>query len=178
MRAQFWSLDVIFAIVIFGIALFALTLIWFDINSEFGSSLNNPLPVMQEQLSVLKSELLSQGNPSDWYASINLSNPKSWSNVSIGISYPNGSISLQKAFALSSISMKNLTDYESLKPLLGVSYEYYIAIYLNGSVISIGRNPNLYGAISISSIKVPVAVNGERGIMYIEEWTNNSAGVV
>ncbi len=175
MKLQFWSFDVIFAMVIFSFAILIIGYVWFNINNQFSLAYGYGMESMQAELSSLQNNLLSTGNPSDWNDIITANNTATWQNISVGIGTGTGSIlSPQKIAALVSISNYN---YQATKSLLGISYDYYLVISGSGIDIPIGLNPAQMGATSVQVATKGAILNGMPVQVKIYVWTNTSFGV-
>ncbi len=176
MKGQYWSIDMVFAIIVFTAALIILISAWSKINSEFSTAYGFGIGSMQAQLQSLQQKITTPGYPSDWLSVVNVSNANTWRNVSIGLGSQNGTISARKAMAL--MAMSN-TNYQATKQDMGVGYDYYITIYSPGNYnISVGRNPLERNATAIQSATIPVILsNGAVGTMRILVWTNTTFGV-
>ncbi len=175
MKVQFWSFDVIFAMVIFSFTILILTYVWYGINSQFSIAYGNGVSNMEEQLGGFSVKLLSPGTPSDWNSVVNATNASTWKNVSIGLSSgAGGSLSTQKIATFSSMANYN---YQETKPLLGVGYDYYVLIIGKNFVIPIGLNPNANGAVTVQVETEPVIINGNSATIKIMIWTNSSFGI-
>ncbi len=178
MKAQFWSFDIIFAMAIFGVTLVILTYVWFSITQEYSLSLGLGTEEMQAQLQVLQNHILSTGYPSNWYYFVNISDPSTWQNVSIGIGTGKGNnVSVARLMALAAFANYNATTYHVSAQMLGLSYDYFITISNDVINVSLGRNPLSNKAIAIQVASLPVVINGMPANMKIELWTNTSFGV-
>jgi hypothetical protein len=181
LKLQFWSIDLVFAIVIFSGAIILLSVVWVSINSQFSSSYGFSIGIMQLQLNSLLQRLQSQGSPANWDSFVAANSTGTWSNISVGLesSTGGGTLSRNKVFAL--LGMAN-TNYQATKQLLGVGYDYYITIssqtVQNQYNISIGLNPATRNATAIQTATVPVIFdNGQSGVMRVIVWTNTTFGV-
>jgi len=176
MKGQFWSIDMVFAIVIFSGAMILLSIVWTSMNSQFSSSYSFSIGIMQLQLNDLVHKLQLPGSPSNWNQQIVLNNPSTWNNISVGLEGSDGYMSSSKLAAL--VAMAN-TNYQATKQPLSVGYDYYITISSpNQYNISIGRNPLAGNATAIETATVPVVFdNGEAADMRVIIWTNTSFGV-
>ena len=177
MKGQFWSIDMIFAIVIFSGAIIMLSVVWLNINNQLSISYGFGIGTMQLQLNSLIQRLQSLGSPPDWNSFVSVNSVSTWSNVSIGLGTGNGtSISTNKL--LTFMAMAN-SNYQSTKQLLGVGYDYYITISSQGQYnMSIGSNPIANNATAIQVATVPIILNnGQAGTMRIIVWTNTTFGV-
>lgn len=177
MKAQFWSIDVIFGIVIFLTALILLVSTWDSISQQFSLAYGYGTGNMQAQLQSLQQRILFQGYPSNWNLVVNLSNVNTWANVSIGLGTGNnGTLSTSKTLELMAMSGGN---YQDTKSLLGVGYEYYIVIsspYFNNATI--GLNPARFNATSVQVANRQVVMdNGDPANVRMMIWTNKSYGV-
>ena len=177
MKAQFWSIDMIFAIVIFSGAIIMLSVVWLNINNQLSTSYGFGIGMMQLQLNSLIQRLQSTGSPPRWNSFVSVNDSATWSNVSIGLGTGNGS-SISTNKIMSFMAMAN-SNYQSTKQLLGVGYDYYVTITSQGQYnISIGRSPIAYNATAIQVASVPVILdNGQAGTMRIIVWTNTTFGV-
>ena len=178
MKAQFWSMDMIFAVMIFMGGIVLLSYVWSNVNSQFSISYGYGIGLMQVQLNNLMQRIQSQGYPQNWNSYASVSNTNEWSNVSVGLgssSIP-GTISMNKVLTLMAMSNSN---YQASKQLLGVGYDYYITIYSQGQYnLSIGRNPMSLNATSIQSATIPIVLNnGQNANMRVIVWTNTTFGV-
>ncbi|MEM3252931.1 MAG: hypothetical protein QW774_00630 [Candidatus Micrarchaeaceae archaeon] len=175
MKAQFWSFDVIFAMVIFSLVIVILTYVWYSINSQLSLSEGYGIQNIQMQLLVLRNTIMSQGSPPDWNNIVIANQTSTWSNITAGLGTGQGNeISLQKVMTL--MAMSNY-DYQATKQVIGIGFDYYISINWNGFTIYLGRNPAYYNAKSIQVVQIPVMMNGVPGTMTAEVWTNTSFGV-
>lgn len=174
MRLQFWSFDIVFAIVIFSAAMTLIAFEWSSIEGQLSLGYSNNAQLMQLQAQTLGRSILYAGWPSDWEGAVNSSNSLTWGLISVGIGTGNGTrISAQKVAALS--SMAN-ADYPATKQLLGVSYNYYITLRGSELNVSIGLNPSRYGAVSVYSSYAYGHVGGAPVVVSAVVWTNTSYG--
>lgn len=177
MKGQFWSIDLVFAIVIFAGAIAMLSIAWSDINSQFASSYGFGVGIMQVQLNGLIQRLQSQGTPPDWNSVVSVNSVSTWTNTSIGLESPSGT-SISRSKMLAFLAMAD-TNYQSTKQLLGVGYDYYVTISSQGQYnVSIGLNPVTRNATAIQVATVPIVFdNGQTGSMRVIVWTNTTFGV-
>ncbi|MCL5430072.1 MAG: hypothetical protein M1504_01175 [Candidatus Marsarchaeota archaeon] len=175
-KAQFWSFDVIFAIVIFSIAITIVGVAWYNINNQLSLSYGNGATIMELQAKSLIQGLFSVGSPSDWQAAVNTTNTLTWYNVSAGFaSEPlSSNLSMGKIYTLMAISNYN---YQQSKMALGIGYDYYITI--NGGIfnITMGKNPALNGAVTVYVEKRSAFINGEPVKVTAMVWTNQPSAV-
>ena len=175
MKCQFWSMDAIFAMVIFGIAIVLVTFVWYNISNQFALASGYGVEGMQAQLQGLQARLLSQGMPPDWNNLVDTGNTATWNNISIGLGGEGqGTLSTQKVMTL--MAMSNY-DYQATKPELGVGFDYYITIRGGAIDLRIGRSPELKNAVSEQVSTVPVDIGGSQAYMQVIVWTNTSFGV-
>ncbi len=173
LKLQFWSFDMVFAIIIFSITLTIVGFAWYNINNRLSLAYESGPIQMQSQTQILAQSLLSKGSPSDWYSIVNTTNTSTWKKVVIGLGSTSGSgISGNKVYAL--MAMSNY-DYQATKGSLGVTYDYYILVYNNGMNITIGKNPS--GALTIDSATESSSINGEPVTIKVLLWTNTTLGV-
>ncbi len=174
MKLQFWSFDVIFAMIIFSFAVTILAFVWYSINNQFSLSYGYGVASMQMQVQSLAARLLTPGTPVGWSSIIVANNTSTWNNISIGLLGSNGELSMQKLAALESMSNYN---YEATKQAMGIGYDYYIIVNLQGINIPIGSSPYANNALTIQVINEPISINGAPGNMQVLVWTNMSFGV-
>ena len=178
MKVQFWSIDMVFAIIIFSGCIILLSFVWSSINSQFSSSYGYSIGIMQIQLNNLVQRLQTAGSPSNWNSMISVNTVSTWGNVSVGLesSQGGGVLSRNKLFSLMAMSNSN---YQSTKQLLGVGYDYYIILSSQGQYnISVGLSPFAQNATAIQTATVPIVMdNGEPGSMQVMVWTNTTFGV-
>lgn len=173
MKLQFWSIDVIFAMVIFSIAIVILTYVWFNVSQQFSVTYTNTLSNMQTTAQQISNRLITSGTPANWYYLVDPSNLSTWSNVSIGLAKGNGtSLSEAKIAKLAAVSLIN---YQASKQFLGTSYNYYINIYSPQLYnYTIGPNPIAYNATTIVISSTPVMLdNGVPAELRVMLWTTN-----
>ncbi|MGC8662267.1 MAG: hypothetical protein ACP5RT_00560 [Candidatus Micrarchaeia archaeon] len=173
MKLQFWSFDVIFAMIIFSFAITILAFVWYSVSNQFALSYGYSASSMQIQAQALANRLLTPGEPSYWSSVIVANNSSTWSNISIGLEGSEG-LSLEKLAALEGISNYN---YQATKQLLDVGYDYYIIIKYQGLSYGIGLNPNTAKALSIYVVNKPVIINGVAASMQVMVFSNTSFGV-
>lgn len=178
MKAQFWSIDMIFAVIIFTGGIVLLSFVWSNINSQFSVSYGYGIGLMQIQLNNLLQRLQTTGFPQNWNTYASLNNTNNWSNLSVGLesSSVTGTFSINKISTLMAMSNSN---YQASKQLLGVGYDYYINIYSAGQYnISIGKNPMIMNATAIQATTIPIVLNnGQNANMRVIVWTNTTFGV-
>ncbi len=175
MKLQFWSLDAIFASVIFGTAIIIMTFVWYNVSNQFAITNGYGVESIMGQLQGVEAKLLGQGAPSNWNNIINPSNITTWDNMTVGLSTGNPlNMSTTKIFSLMAMSNYN---YQSTKQALGVGYDYYITISNSQFNFSMGLNPNGRHSMSDQVATVPVIVGGSPATMQIILWTNTTFGV-
>jgi hypothetical protein len=173
MKLQFWSMDMIFAIVIFAITMVILTYVWFNVSQQFSITYSNAYGNMQSDMQQLTNRLLTTGTPSNWYYSVDPANLSTWTNTSIGLaSSTGGRLSEAKIAKLYALSLIN---YDASKQLLGVSYNYYIVIYSPQLYnLTIGPNPLAYNATTVVVQDTPVILdNGVPAELRVMLWTTS-----
>ena len=175
MKAQFWSFDIIFALFIFIVAILVLTSVWLSISNQFAIANGDNTGSMQNELQQLDSKLLSTGS-ANWQDLVQPTKTSTWQNVSVGLGVGQGSgLSSGKIETLEAMSSH---DYQATKPILGIAYDYYIYIALNGGLnITIGKSPQGQSATSVQVSSLPIIVAGQKGTLKTEIWTNTTFGI-
>lgn len=183
LKAQFWSFDVVFAIVIFSFAITILAFTWFNISNQLSLGYGGGSQIMQLQLQSVMQNLLSPGIPSNWQSSINTTNPSTWSGILVGLASSQGSYSLSssKIYSLISIANYNSSDYQATKQIIGTGFDYYITIKSvsdvgSGVDINIGSNPQANGALTEYVDKEYANLNGIPVVVQVVLWTNTTLG--
>lgn len=175
-RAQFWSFDLIFAVVIFSVGLTVLGFTWYSVSSQLALSYGSGSSVFQLRSDSFTQSVLSQGSPSTWYSIVNTTNTLTWRNITIGISASQNSTALSaaKIDALESMASYN---YTATKQPLDAPYEYFIVItsstyYSNGINITVGENPIGKKAVTVNVETRSGVLNGVPVTVTVELWTN------
>ncbi len=175
MKAQFWSFDIVFAIIIFIFAIVILTFVWINVSGSYSLSYGANLQHMQAQLQSLGTQILSTGSPPNWNNAMQLGSPGTWANLSIGLGNgTSGALSQSKVGALLNMSKAN---YQDVKPALGVSYDYYITITGGGNNDAIGINPAGENITTDQATMIPAVLNGQPVQVQIQLWSNSSLGI-
>ena len=175
MKAQFWSFDILFAMIIFLSAMALMTAIWLNISTQYSIGYGNGPEEMQAQLQSLSGRITGEGYPDSWYSVVNPSNTATWQNISIGLgSGGGGSLSSGK---IAELMAMDSADYQYTKTLLGTGYDYYITIGNSELNITLGMSPATGNAISIQSVEKPVTIGGSSANMRVELWTNTTFGI-
>jgi hypothetical protein len=178
MKAQFWSFDAIFAIVVFGSALMLITFVWLGVSSQFSLSFPLGTQLMQAQVQSLQNRIVSQGTPASWYVSVNALDTSTWNNISVGLGTGvNGQLSPTKIMAFLAMSSGSSATYQATKQLLGVSYDYYIVINATNYTISLGLPPYKMNPYAVVVGRQSATLNGVPVAMQVILWTNKSFGV-
>ena len=180
-KAQFWSFDVIFAVVIFSFAVTILALTWFNISNQLSVSYGNGAGIMQLQLQSLTQNLFSPGTPVNWQSSINATNVNTWSGITVGLESSQGSTTLSSNKVYTLLSMANY-NYPATKQALGIGYDYYIRITSNSNVgsginLTIGKNPSNNGALTVYINRGSAVMNGVPVNLQVIVWTNTTLGI-
>lgn len=178
MKAQFWSFDVIFAMIVFGSALIILTFVWVNVSNQYSLAYSFGIQTMQAQLQSLQGRILTQGVPANWNSVINVTNTTTWANVSVGLGTGvGGQLSMNKIATLAAMSNYNTTTYQATKPLMGVGYDWYIAINYSNSTIAMGLSPYTRSPYAIQVARQSAVLNGRPVSVQMMVWTNKSFGV-
>jgi hypothetical protein len=183
-KAQFWSFDVMFAMIIFVLTLLLLTFVWESISGELSIEYGGNLAHMQSQLQSLGSELLSTGTPPNWNTYINLNASNTWQNLSIGLG--NGTASALSLAKINELTNMSQYDYQSSKTALGLAFDYYITFTCSsfsssscpgGATVSIGMDPAGLNATALQAVTLPVVVNGAAEQMQLVLWSNSTLSI-
>jgi len=181
LKAQFWSFDVVFAIIIFSFAITILAFTWFNISNQLSLSYGSGSEIMQLQLQSVMQNIMSPGIPSNWQSSINATNQSTWVGVLAGLGSAQDSYSLSpsKIYSLISVANYNASDYQATKQMLGTGFDYYITIESTSNVgagvdINIGSNPANNGALTEYVDKEYANLNGVPVVVQVELWTNTT----
>lgn len=178
-KAQFWSFDVIFAVIIFSFAITILAFTWFNISNQLSLGYGNGSGIMQLQLQSLVQNLMSPGIPNNWQSTVNTTNPSTWTGILAGLSNSQGSYSLSSSKIYTLASMANGNNYQATKQVLGVGFDYYITIRSSSSMgsginVNIGSNPATKGALTVYVDRVYATMNGVPVTVQIVLWTNTT----
>ncbi len=178
LKAQFWSFDVIFAVIIFSFAITILAFTWFNISSQLSLGYGNGSGVMQLQLKSLSQNLLSPGYPANWQSAVNTTNATTWSGISAGLATSQSGTTLSSGKVYALMSMSNF-NYQASKQLLGVGFDYYIDIRSSPKIgsginITIGSNPFNKGALTIYVSNRNAVMNGVPVNVQMILWTNTT----
>ena len=176
LRAQFWSFDMVFAIVIFSVAITVLAYTWYSVNNQLSLAYGSGSVIAQLQTHALAQSLMSTGYPNDWMSAVNTTNTLTWTNVSIGLASAPGStnMSIRKVYTLLAMSNYN---YQATKQELGVGYDYYITIVGSGLNMTLGENPATNGALSVYVDKRSALLAGIPVTLTVYVWTNTPLAV-
>jgi hypothetical protein len=178
MKAQFWSFDVIFAIIIFSLALSLITFVWLGITNQFSVSYGTGTQTMQMQLQSMQSRITGAGVPANWNVAMNVINPTTWNNISIGLGTGAGiQLSQSKIMTFMAMSNYNMTTYQATKSLLGIGYDYYMLINSTNYTIVFGLAPYYLNPYAIMVARQSAFLNGVPVTMQLLLWTNKSFGV-
>ncbi|MGC8567770.1 MAG: hypothetical protein ACP5RP_00455 [Candidatus Micrarchaeia archaeon] len=173
LKAQFWSIDIIFAIAIFGIVLTLLALAWHGISTQEAIGYDSQAVPMQINLQAVAQLLMSTGYPPDWPSTINISNASSWYNTSIGLSTNYSGISISSEKLLTFMEMASY-NYSMSKRALDTPYNYYITIKSDtnsGNIfIKIGKAPK--SALTSYTTEEAGILNGIPVMIQITLWEN------
>ncbi len=178
MRAQFWSFDIIFAIVIFSVALTLLVYTWYNVNNQLSLVYGNGASIMQLEVQGLSRSILTEGSPPYWNSMVNTSNPSTWSGISVGLATGphTAELSQSKLYTLMAMAA-NSTGYQETKQVLGIGYDYYIAISGGGINVSIGENPATGGSLTTYVNSEHAFIGSTPVKVQVEVWTSQPFGV-
>ncbi len=169
LKLQFWSFDIIFAIIIFGIAITIVGYTWYNISSQLSISYGETQPILAAQAQSFAQSLLTQGYPADWQSIVNFTVPSTWSGISVGLLGSGGALSSSKILAL--------YNYQATKFPLGIIFDYFILIYNNNINITIGRSPFNTTTYAITSIVKKASLNGQPVTVKVLVWASSPIGV-
>jgi hypothetical protein len=175
-KAQFWSFDIIFAIVIFSVALTILTFTWFNISNQLAISYVGSGALLGLQTQALATSLLSTGSPPNWQSAVSLGGAATWAQVSVGLgsSQDKMSISARKLYTFIAMAAQN---YSATKQLLGIGYNYYITITGGPYNIAIGENPTTFHALNTYIVTSGSNIGGTPVIVRTMLWSNKPIAV-
>ncbi len=178
-KAQFWSFDIIFAIVIFTVAMTILAYTWYNIDNQLALSYGSGTETMQFETQVLTERMLTPGTPADWNALVNTSNVSTWKDISIGLTTSSNSstISPSKVYTLMAMANYNNSDYQATKSVMGIGYDYYITITGKDVNIRIGENPATHNALTTYVYKARTVFGTEPVLMKVIVWTNEPVAI-
>jgi len=181
LKGQFWSFDVIFAVIIFSFAITILAFTWMSINSQLALGYSNGAGIMQQQLQSLSQSIVSPGVPYSWQGVVNTSNSLTWGGIYVGLGQNQSGVALSSAKVYTLLSMSNM-NYQATKQALGIGYDYYITITSvprigSGLNISIGSSPINKGALTIYVSNRYALLNGVPVNMRMMLWTNRTNAV-
>ena len=162
--------------IIFGVALTIIGLAWFNLNTQLSIAYSGGSILAQLQAQALAQNLLSQGSPANWEALVNTGNDLTWSGIGIGLgnSTSGGTLSQKKLYAFTAMAQ---TNYQATKQELGVGYDYFIIIEGGNINITIGRNPDVFNAVSVYVDKRSAFLGATPVVIQAEVWTNTTLGV-
>jgi hypothetical protein len=178
-KAQIWSIDLVFALVVFGFTITLLTATWAKLSNDISVSRSGPIAVLALQTKSFSDTLMSPGYPQNWYSTVNTVNTSTWSGVVPGIisSSSPGVISPPKLYSLIALSAYSPRATESL---FGNGYNYFVQITGGANSgwtnITIGTNPLKAGATDIYVVQRSATLNGAPVSVNIMLWTNSTAG--
>jgi hypothetical protein len=178
-KAQIWSLDLIFALVIFGFTMTILAAAWLKTTNDISVSSSGTAAVLSVQTKLFADALMSPGYPQDWYGTIDTVNATTWAGVVPGILSGSGSDAIAPYKLYSLISLSN-SNYSASVSLFGVGYNYCIQITGaaadGGTNITIGKNPLANGATYVYAVQRGATLYGIPVSVDIMLWTNTTSG--
>ncbi len=170
-KAQFWSFDALFAIMIFSVAVTILALTWLNISNELSLSSSNQGFIMQLQAQDVAQSLVSPGSPANWQSTINLTNPSSWIDDGVGLGSSQGSsLSTTKLYALQSMVSYN---YSAAGPALGTEFNYYITMNGGPFNVTMGDNPTTNNAVTTFLSRKSGVINGVPVKIVVYIWSSS-----
>lgn len=177
-KAQIWSLDVIFSIVVFSFTITLLALTWLHVSGNLSITYAGTSDIMSAQVKSFSYSLMSAGSPADWAGTVNTINSSTWVGITPGIGSGSG-ISAAKLHTLESMANYN---YSAVKVAFGITYDYYVTIKGSSSGpgdlnTSFGLNPFGLNATSIFVNKISSSVSGVPVTVSVMMWTNSSQAI-
>jgi hypothetical protein len=182
-KGQVWSYDLIVASIIFITAMAILAYFWWSARTNMSE---NKDAIIRESLKV-SDVLMSPGIPSNWNTLVNISNQSTWSNVQqIGLaeSWTNQSLSLDKVYKLTNMSIIN---YSYVQSKVRSSYDFYLEFkFRNTSNNNLEQpvlmnNTALVAGIVYSNLAKAIAkedrivvLNNSIVIMRLSLWSNSN----
>lgn len=176
LKAQFWSFDALFAVIIFMAAVTILAVAWLSISNQLSLSTGGVSYTMQLQAQAVAQNLVSSGSPVDWQSVVNTSSTSTWSNVGIGLAATQGSPSLSPAKLYTFMSMVNY-NYSDAGLLIGTTFNYYIIINSTNMNITLGKNPLTGNAVTTFINKKSAFINGTPARIEVLIWSGSTASV-
>ena len=175
-KAQFWSFDALFAVIIFMAAITILSIAWLSISNQLSLSTGGVSYTMQLQAQTVAQNLVSAGSPSDWQSVVNPNAADTWGNVGVGLATTQGSQSLSQAKLYTLMSMVNY-NYSAAGPLIGTTFNYYITINSTSFNVTMGRSPLTGNAVTTFISKKSAFINGTPARIEIFVWSSSTASV-
>jgi hypothetical protein len=173
-KAQFWSFDLVFAMIIFMAAITILAITWLNISNQLSVSNGGIATLMQLQAQQIGKNLVSQGNPGNWDSVVNSSLPSTYSNIAAGLASSQGSSSLSSQKLYTLLSMVN-NNYSEAGLTFGATYDYYIIINGGPFNITMGRNPITNGAVTTFISTRSAFINGIPVIIKVYLWSSSTS---
>ncbi|MGC8571852.1 MAG: hypothetical protein ACP5RI_01970 [Candidatus Micrarchaeia archaeon] len=176
MKGQFWSIDAMFGLFIFSIALVIAAFIWSTVNNQISTSLSSGATMIKLETQTFAASLLSKGSPSNWYSVVNTTNISTWQDIYIGLESNNQTKAISQNKLAALVSMSNY-NYQATKQALGIGYDYYIDINGKTLNINIGKNPLTYNAVTIFKVNEFSYYDNEPVNVSIYLWSNTTLGI-
>jgi len=175
-RAQFWSFDALFAMIIFVAAITILSLAWFNISTELSLSSGSISYIMQLQSQAVAQNIVSAGSPQNWQSIVNLSAPITWERVGVGLASSQGSSSLSPAKLYALQSMVN-SNYSTAGLELGTDFNYYITIDSSQFNVTMGMNPVTSNSVTTFLNRKSAYINGVPVEISVYIWSGSTSSV-
>jgi hypothetical protein len=143
-RGQLFSMDAVFAMIVFA-SLFGVLLIF---NSDISSTINSVglrANIQEDAQAALLALVATPGEPSNWTL-YNLSLPESDGVRSVGVAAAPWTIDSAKLYRLASINQTNLSFLKSALGLSKPDYNFYFYLtYNNGTQLAVAGSPRVAG---------------------------------
>ncbi len=175
-RAQFWSFDALFAMIIFLAAITILAIAWLDISNQLSLATGGTSYIMQLQSEAVAQNLMSTGSPADWQSAVNTSSVSTWGDIGIGLAQSQGSPSLSAAKMYALMSMVDY-NYSMAGQDLGTSFNYYIIINSSTLNITMGRSPLTGNSVTTYISRKSAFINGEAAQITVMVWSGSVSSV-
>jgi hypothetical protein len=175
-KGQFWSFDMVFAMVVFMAAITILASTWLSISNQLALSSSGIIELMQLQVQQVSQNLVSAGTPVNWQSIVNTSQPSTFSDVSPGLAASVGSSSISSAKLYTLISMVN-KNYSAAGLSFGATYDYYINLAGGSINVSIGKNPLTNGAVTTFVSTRSAFMNGVPITIKVYIWSSHPSAV-
>ncbi len=175
-KGQFWSFDIVFAMVVFMAAITILAATWLSISNQLALSSSGIIDLMQLQVQQVAQNLVSAGTPVNWQSIVNTSQPSTFSSVSAGLATSIGSSSISSAKLYTLMSMIN-KNYSLAGVAFGATYDYYINVVGGPVNVTMGKNPITNGSVTTFISTKSAFLNGVPVTIKVYIWSSHPSAV-